>query len=82
MPNDRNGVNHDEKDGEEFKPDSGQHRDIQRVEVADNPSQTDGSKNSLVAEPTPAYEPRATVNHHVPASGITPSDHFRNRLKL
>ena len=40
---------HDEKDGEENK----QQPDTQRVEVRDNRSQTDGSKESMVAEPYP-----------------------------
>lgn len=43
---------HDEKDGEENK----QQPDIQRVEVRDNQSQTNGSKESMVAEPQHLYK--------------------------
>lgn len=42
---------HDEKDGEEIKPDSS----TQRVEVSDNPSQSKGTKESMVAEPRLNY---------------------------
>ena len=42
---------HDEKDGEEVKQ-----SDAQRVEVRDNQSQTDDSKESMVAEPQYHYQ--------------------------
>ena len=42
---------HDEKDGEEIKPDS----TTQRVEVSDNPSQSQSGKESMVAEPHSQY---------------------------
>lgn len=49
---------HDEKDGEEIKHDS----TTQRVEVADNPSQSKNGKESLVAEPIIAYRQYARVS--------------------
>ena len=56
VPDDRMGVNHDEKDGEEVKQDE-QPQQSQRVE---NPAQSSGSKESMVAEPQPLYEPHVT----------------------
>ena len=51
VPDDRMGVNHDEKDGEEVKQEE-QPQQSQRVE---NPAQSSGSKESMVAEPRPSY---------------------------
>ena len=45
---------HDEKDGEEVKRD-GQSQSAQRVEA---PEQSNGSKESMVAEPQPLYKPQ------------------------
>lgn len=44
---------HDEKDGEENK----KQPDTLRVEVIDNRSQTNGSKETMVAEPIKEYKP-------------------------
>ena len=49
---------HDEKDGEENK----QQPDTQRVEVRNNRSQTDGSKESMVAEPICEYTPQELLS--------------------
>ncbi len=53
VPDDRMGVNHDEKDGEEVKRDD-QPQQSQRVE---NQAQSSGSKESMVAEPQSRYQP-------------------------
>lgn len=80
VPDDRKGVNHDEKDGTEIKQSS----DPQRVEVVDTPAPSIGTKESMVAEPVHLYEPRDTVVPGIAAAnyGCTPSDGFRSRLKL
>lgn len=71
---------HEEKDGEEVK----QHSEPQRVEVADSPAPSTGTKESLVAEPAHVYQHRATVAPYIAAAncGFTPSDGFRARPKL
>ncbi len=51
VPDDRMGVNHDEKDGEEVKHDD--HAQSQRVEA---PAQSNGNKESMVAEPIQIYQ--------------------------
>lgn len=53
VPDDRMGVNHDEKDGEENKPQS----DTSMHEVRNNTSQSNDSKESLVVEPIREYMP-------------------------
>lgn len=52
VPDDRMGVNHDEKDGEEVKRD-GQPQQSHQVE---SPAQSTGSKESMVAEPIRLYK--------------------------
>ena len=59
VPDDRMGVNHDEKDGEEVKRDE-QQQQSQRVE---NSAQSPGSKESMVAEPQQRYQNSPTVIH-------------------
>lgn len=54
VPDNRMGVKKEEQDGEENK----QQPDTQRVEVRDNPSQTNGSKETMVAEPVSHYSLR------------------------
>lgn len=80
MPDNRKGVNHDENDSEEVK----QFADSQRVEVADTPEPSTGTKESLVAELVHVYWPRGTVSFGIAAAncGYTPSDGFRARPKL
>lgn len=80
MPDDGTGVKHDEKDGEEVKQSS----DPQRVEVADTPAPSTGTKESLVAEPTHVYHPHGTVANGIVAAncGFSLSDGFRARPKL
>ena len=58
VPDDRMGVNHDEKDGEEVKRDE-QPQQSQRVE---NPAQSPGPKESMVAEPQPLYKPHVSTS--------------------
>ena len=52
VPDDRMGVNHDEKDGEEVKRDD----QTQHVNRADASSQSIGTKDSMVAEPQHRYQ--------------------------
>lgn len=52
VPDDRMGVNHDEKDGEEVKRDG----QTQQAQCVDVPAQSNCSKESLVAEPQPLYK--------------------------
>ena len=52
VPDDRMGVNHDEKDGEEVKRDD----QTQHINRADAPSQSIGTKDSMVAEPQHRYQ--------------------------
>ena len=78
VPDDRMGVNHDEKDGEEVKRDE-QSQQSQRV---DNSAQSSGSKESMVAEPTsPAYrqQPREPLSSRIiiGGCGATPPGGFR-----
>ena len=73
----------EEQDGELNK----QQPDIQRVEVRDNQSQTNGSKESMVAEPTTRYintEQTVSDNNRVNVSGygFHMPDSFRARPKL
>ncbi len=69
VPDDRMGVNHDEKDGEEVK----QQADTPRGEVRDNSAQSINSKESMVAEPSSRYVyPRASSG-----SDFSPNSSFR-----
>ncbi|MYM12205.1 MutS N-terminal domain-containing protein [Muribaculum intestinale] len=73
----------EEQDGEENK----QQSDTLRVEVRDNQSQTNGSKESMVAEPTTHYinkEQTVSDNNRVNVSGygFHMPDSFRARPKL
>lgn len=73
----------EEDDGEENK----QQSDTQRVEVRDNQSHTNGSKESLVAEPTTRYinkEQTVSDNNRVNVGGygLHMPDSFRARPKL
>ena len=55
VPDDRMGVNHDEKDGEEVKGEE----PAQQSQRVENPAQSSGSKESMVAEPaSPGYHQR------------------------
>lgn len=51
---------HDEKDGEEVKPDTQQQP--ASVKVVDPPGQTTDDKKSMVAEPIEIYRPPITPN--------------------
>ena len=64
----------EEQDGEENK----QQPDSQRVEVRDNRSQTNGSKESMVAEP-PNHYPREPLGSRIiiGGCGVTPPGGFR-----
>ncbi len=64
----------EEQDGEENK----QQPDTQRVEVRDNPSQTNSSKESMVAEPPNIY-PREPLSSRIVIGGCgaTPPGRFR-----
>ena len=64
----------EEQDGEENK----QYSDTQRIEVRDNQSQTNGSKESMVAEPPNLY-PREQLSSRIVIGGcgITPPGGFR-----
>ena len=64
----------EEQDGEEIK----QQPDTQRVEVRDNQSQTNGSKESMVAEP-PNHYPREPFGSRIiiGGCGATPPGGFR-----
>ena len=64
----------EEQDGEENK----QQSETQRVEVRDNHSQSNDSKESMVAEP-PNYNPRETSGSHIiiGGCGINPPGSFR-----
>ena len=56
----------EEQDGEENK----QQSDTQRVEVKDNQSQTNGSKESMVAEPAaPGYRQREPLSSRIKIGG-------------
>ena len=56
----------EEQDGEEVK-----HTDTQRVEVRDNQSQTSGTKESMVAEPSDRYEQTRVANRHDYISAVS-----------
>lgn len=80
VPDDRKGVNHDEKDGEEVKQSS----DSQRVEVVDTPAPSTGTKESMVAVPADIYKPRQMVAAGIAAAiyGFTHFDSFHIRPKF
>lgn len=66
VPDNQMGVNHDETDGEEVKQ-----SDAQRVEVRDNQSRTDDSKESMVAEPKNRYQsPPITIRPSYRPTGL------------
>ena len=53
---------HDEKDGEEVKEET----DSPRGKVADNPTQSTGTKESLVSEPHTTYNPPSSRRESCP----------------
>ena len=72
VPDDRMGVNHDEKDGDEVK-----HTDTQRDEVIDNQSHANDSKESMVAEPLSQYQRDYISPHIMGGHYATPTEGYR-----